>query len=303
MSFFVTLELPKNIGNEAREAFSVLVPRLAGLFSFQGLEDWSVDIKNSRVLGAESEFHDLRKAGSINREMRVYFSKEGCAEKFAKALSSVVGDIEISKPRKQAVRDWMKLWRKHYKTQTLREGPCSLHIVPAWKKCPRSGTSVRITPGQAFGTGTHPTTQLCLRLFMKHLKGKTVLDFGAGTGVLAIAAAKENFRGLAVESDPVALDQCRKNIRLNRVKMATAAKLPSSSGGFDLVFANVLSPVLLDFRERLLRKVRKNGVIFLSGILAKEASVFLKQFYRADLELLEILEQGDWAAIALKKMV
>lgn len=301
MSVFVTIDLPKNLSGEAREAFSSLVPRLAGRFSFLGMEDWSVDVKNSRVLGVESEFHDLTKAGKVSLQMHVYFESREGAKGFARTLESVVADVKISPPKKQAPKDWMKLWRKHYKTQTLREGNESLHIVPAWKKSPAGGMSIRIYPGQAFGTGTHATTQLCLRLFLRHgKKYKTVLDFGAGTGVLAIAAAKYGMKGLAVESDPVALEQGRKNIRLNRVRIAAAKKLPAKS--FDLVFANVLAPVLMAQRNALLKAVKKNGLIFLSGLLAKEARAFLKEFIRADFALVEILEQGDWAAIALKRV-
>ncbi len=300
MSFYVLLGLPKDVSSEARDAFSLLVPRLAGHFSFQGLEDWSVDIKNSRVLGIESEFHDLTLAGKRNLEMRVYFKTKPDAAKFAHALGSIVEDVKIHTPRKQAAKDWMKLWRKHYKTQTLREAGHQLHIVPAWKKSPALGLSVRIYPGQAFGTGTHPTTQLCLRLFLRYARNsRTMLDFGAGTGVLAIAAAKTGAKGVAVESDPVALEQCRKNIKLNRVKLRTARAMPKSS--FELVFANVLSLVLLERRKNLTRAVKKNGLLFLSGILAKEARSFLKQFHSRELALVEILEQGDWAAIALRK--
>lgn len=301
MSFFVLLELPTDLNSEARDAFSNLVSRLAQRFEFQGLEDWSVDVKNSRVLGIEAEFHDLRQAGKVNSEMRVYFRTKPDAASFAHALGTIVDGVKIHNPRKQAPKDWMKLWRKHYKTQSLREGKNVLHIVPAWKKSPKTGLSIRITPGQAFGTGTHPTTQLCLRLFLRYsAKAKGgMLDFGAGTGVLAIAAAKKGMKGLAVESDPVALEQCRKNLKLNRVSLKAAKKMPKQT--FDLVFANVLAPVLLAKKKELTSAVKKDGLLFLSGILATEANSFLKEFHSPTLALLEIATQGDWAAIALRK--
>jgi len=301
-SFYVRLRLPENLGGEARDAFSAIVPRIAGKFSFQGLEDWAVDVKNSRVLGAEAEFQDLTREGLRNSEMRVYFARLSDAQKFGKFLGTVFADVKISPARALAAKDWMKLWRKHYKTQTLREGKRRLAIVPAWKKVPAGIPSLRITPGQAFGTGTHPTTQLCLRLFLKYgADALKVLDFGAGTGVLAIAAFKAGgAKTVAVESDRVALEQCRKNARLNRVKgMKFSRTIPK--GRFDLVFANVLAPVLLDHRNKLHGAVAKGGMIFLSGLLASEAAGFLKKFTSRDFRTFAILEQGDWSAIALRR--
>ncbi|HEY8280232.1 MAG TPA: 50S ribosomal protein L11 methyltransferase [Bdellovibrionota bacterium] len=304
-SYFVRLALPKQLAAEARDSFSVLVSRIASRFSFQGLEDWQVDLKRSRVLGIESEFHDLTKVAKPKPEMRVYFASKADAVKFGKFLSVVFADLRVSPARKLVSRDWMKLWRKHYKTQFLQEGKQKLAIVPSWKKAPRAGLSVRITPGQAFGTGTHPTTQLCLRLLLRQ-KGSfgDALDFGAGTGVLAIAAAKRagpGFRGLAVESDPVALEQCRKNVRLNRVKGLRLARKLETGRKFDLVFANVLAPVLLANKKTLVGAIRPGGLIFLSGILAKEIEKFRRDFRSAELSHIQTLRQGDWAAVAFRR--
>ena len=301
MSFLVTIQMPEGLAADAREAFSALVPRLAARFSFEGLEDWSVDLgKGEKVLGVESEFHDLRGRGKMSREMRVYFGARAHAAGFRKLLASVVHDVKASAPRRLAARDWMKEWRRHYKLQKLREAGLTLWIVPAWKKAPRGGLAVRIYPGQAFGTGTHATTQLCLRLFLKHAReAGRVLDFGAGTGVLAIAAALLGFRGVAVESDPVALAQCRLNLRLNKVRMP--ARRAMGRGEYELVFANVLAPVLVAERARLKAAEARGGLLISSGILAKEAKGFLRKFGMGGFELVELATQGDWAAIALAR--
>lgn len=301
-AYYVRLGLPAGLPREARDRFSDLVVRVAGRFSFQGLEDWSVEAPGARVLGTESEFHDLTRSGPLSREMRAYFASVADARGFARLLRSVVGDVRVSPPRRQAPRDWMKLWRRHYKTQTLREGRRSLHIVPSWKERPRKGISVRISPGQAFGTGTHPTTRLCLRLLLRHLGPEArVLDFGAGTGILLIAALKCGAAsGAAVESDATALEQCRKNARLNRVEgLRFLRSLPR--GGYDLVFANVLAPVLLAHREKLLASLKPGGIIFLSGILKAEGRRFLTGFRAPGFGLEERLEEGDWVAFALRR--
>lgn len=300
-SFFIRLDLPKSLSREARDTFSTIVPRIAEKFSFQGMEDWTVDVKNSRVLGAENEFHDLTRVGRTNFEMRVYFGKRMHAVKFGKFLAATFTDLRVHPARTLARRDWMKQWRKHYKMQVLREGTQRLAIVPSWKKAPRAMPSVRISPGQAFGTGTHPTTQLCLKMLLRFGAGARVLDFGAGTGVLAIAAEKAfGARGLAVESDIVALEQCRKNARLNRCRGLKFSRR-MGKGQFDLVFANVLAPVLLEFRARLHASVAKGGMIFLSGILKSESAAFLKKFRARGFETVVVLDQGDWSAIALRR--
>lgn len=300
-SYFVKIQLPEGVGGEARDAFSALVARLAGKFSFQGLEDWSVDLgKGEKVLGVEAEFHDLRGRGKMSREMRVYFGAKAHAGEFRAALLTLVEGVAVGAPRPLAKRDWMKEWRKHYKVQKVSAGARCLWIVPAWKKGPARGAKVRIYPGQAFGTGTHATTQLCLKLYLKYGAGSSVLDFGAGTGLLAIAASLDGFRGLCVESDPIALAQCRVNLRLNKVKMPAVRATPPGRR-FDLVFANVLSPVLLKERVRLKAAVAPGGLLILSGILAKEARAFLRGFGSAGFALRELATQGDWAAIALVK--
>lgn len=304
MSFYVKIILPEGVGAEAREAFSALVSRLAARFSFQGLSDWAVDLgQKSRVLGVESEFHDLTKHGKLGREMSAYFASKPDASAFASLLRALVEDIKVGSPRRQAPKDWMKEWRKHYKLQKIQEGKETVWIVPAWKKGPKSGVKIRIYPGQAFGTGTHPTTQLCLRLFLRH--GLTVppakaLDFGAGTGLLAIAAARYGFGVVTVESDPVALAQCRVNLKLNKVKAPALKKTPR--GKFELVFANVLSPVLLQERARLKSSVAKGGLLILSGILQEEARSFLRKFGSQGWSTREIARQGDWAAIAMVRL-
>jgi ribosomal protein L11 methyltransferase len=312
-STYVRLELPAETPVAAREALADVVLRLAARFSFQGLEDWAVDLPRSTVLGAEREFHDLRMAREPHPEMRVYFARKTDAGLFARALRAGFADLKVSNPRTLGQRDWMKEWRKHYQVQKLKEGRTTLAIVPSWKKTPSSTLAVRISPGQAFGTGTHATTQLCLRLFLRHVSllpekcNLRFLDFGAGTGVLAIAAEKwarshgRALRALAVESDPVALEQCGKNLRLNRSRSITKARKAPAGKKYELIFANVLAPVLLAERELLQEALVPGGVLILSGILAAEAEQFLQNFRATGFAVVEKAEQAEWCAILLQK--
>lgn len=309
-SYFVRLKLPNGTAPETREALSEILVRVASRFSFQGIEDWTIDLgAKEKVLGAEREFHDLRGKGKMSPEMRVYFSLKTDGAQFARLVGGAFADLRVLPPAKLEKRDWMKEWRKYYKIQTVKAGGYAMKIVPAWKKAP-AGLAVKIHPGQAFGTGTHPTTRLCLQEFLRvadELPTRLrLLDFGAGTGVLALGAyawAKKEkfiFRALAVESDPEGLKACAKNARLNRAKLPTARKIPAGRV-FDFVFANVLSPVLLAERERLVRALGEDGWLVLSGILSREVDQFALQFRHANLKLIRISRDGDWASLLYQR--
>lgn len=311
-SFYVSIRLPEGTALETREALSEVLLRVASRFSFQGLEDWAVELTaGEKVLGAEREFHDLRGKGKISEDIRVYFAKKPDGASFKKLVSSAFAELKISAPRALGKKDWMKEWRKHYRTQLVKEGKAAIAVVPAWKKPPaRPPVHVKIWPGQAFGTGTHATTRLCLQAFLREASALPpryrLLDFGAGTGVLALGAlawaarAKQQVTAVAVESDPDALEQAGKNARLNRRKLQLALKLPKVNP-YEFVFANVLAPVLLQFKKELSASVAPGGFLVLSGILAKEAEEFARSFADRSLELLTIETEGDWAALHWRK--
>jgi ribosomal protein L11 methyltransferase len=107
-------------------------------------------------------------------------------------------------------------------------------------------------------------------------------------------------RALAVESDPDALEQARKNARINGLRYMAARKLPAKRS-FDLVFANVLSPVLLQEKIALSRALRHGGILLLSGILRADGKKFLHDFRQPGLKLIEELSEGDWIGFALQK--
>ena len=106
--FFVKIRFPESAGIAARDALSQIIIRLAAKFSFQGLEDWSVDLKNSKILGAEREFLDLSAFSQRSREMRIFFGKKEDGLLFAKILNDAFSDLKISSPRRLVPQDWMK---------------------------------------------------------------------------------------------------------------------------------------------------------------------------------------------------
>lgn len=311
-SYFVEITLPR-VSLKQRDLFTQLLLRIASAFSFQGLEDWTVDLsKSQKILGAAEEFHDLTKSAKVNNTIRAHFGKKKDAVVVMGLLSKVFEGLKFSRPKKLAKKDWMKEWRKHYKIQLIEQGKEKIYIVPAWMKAPKNFISVRIHPGQAFGTGTHATTRLCLKSFLSVApqmpKKMKILDFGAGTGILAMSADKwAKHHGakteiLAVESDPQALLQGKKNAKMNRVKMKSVAKLKQQK--FDFIFANVLSPVLLDQRKHLIAAMKEGGYLVLSGLLKRELKDFLQKFHlerSAKIELIAKNTDKEWASLLFFK--
>ncbi|MCO5143061.1 MAG: 50S ribosomal protein L11 methyltransferase [Oligoflexia bacterium] len=310
-SYFYKLKVPKALADDKRELFSSWLVKLAERWSFQGIEDWQIDLhKNEFVLGIENEFYDLRGHGKSSDEIIVYFGKKTDALNFKKTLHLVFADLKISSLKMLKKTDWMKEWRKHYKTTKIQSGKNKIYIVPAWKKKPKTNSAIiKIYPGQAFGTGTHSTTKLCTQKILElsdHLMAKqrcAVLDFGAGTAILALATncfLPKKRSILAVESDPVALEQARKNIRLNRADI-TAQKKISKGKKYDLILANVLSPVLLSYEKYFSTSLNTEGLIVLSGILKKDAESFFHEFnVRKNWVLLDTQIDKDWCALTAK---
>lgn len=201
---------------------------------------------------------------------------------------------------------WQTAWQKH-SVPVQRIGK-RLLIGATWHfpLANRSGREViRLTPGMAFGTGTHATTKSCLTLLEKRIgdeeRGR-LLDIGTGSGILAIAGAKLGAIGVtAVEVDPVALAVARGNARINGVasKIVFRETLPSRSS-YRWVVANVTAPVLIAFSEAVTDRVRPGGTLILSGILASEwRGVFLR--YRERFTLVRRIQRGEWITLLLEK--
>lgn len=201
---------------------------------------------------------------------------------------------------------WQTAWQKH-SVPVQRIGK-RLLIGATWHfpLANRSGREViRLTPGMAFGTGTHATTKSCLILLEKRFGNEgrgRLLDIGTGSGILAIAGAKLGAIGVtAVEVDPVALAVARENARINGVasKIVFRETLPSRSR-YRWVVANVTAPVLIELSEAVTDRVGPGGTLILSGILESEwRGVFLR--YRERFTLVRRIQREEWITLLLEK--
>lgn len=169
--------------------------------------------------------------------------------------------------------DWVRLTQSQFDPIQVAE---RIWIVPSWHEMPaasHASVHIRLDPGLAFGTGSHPTTHLCLAWLAEHLRpGASVLDYGCGSGILAIAARKLG-AGLTVgvDIDPQAVQSTSDNAEVNEV--AVQALLPDqlADGEYDFVVANILSNPLKVLAPMLCQRVAPNGKLVLSGVLERQA--------------------------------
>lgn len=168
-------------------------------------------------------------------------------------------------------RDWVRLTQSQFEPIRISE---RLWIVPSWHEAPDpAAINLELDPGLAFGTGSHPTTRLCLQWLDSELRpGESVLDYGCGSGILAIAAKKLGAGEVAgVDIDPQAVAAARENAARNAlaIPFALPGELPNAQ--YDVVLANILANPLRVLAPALAARVRPGGRIVLSGILAEQA--------------------------------
>ncbi len=199
-------------------------------------------------------------------------------------------------------QDWIRAWQKHY--QPLRCG--RIQICPSHLRMTSDDACVQIQldPGLAFGTGTHPTTQLCLQwLDQADLLGQTVVDYGCGSGILAIAAAKLGAaRVYAVDHDPQAVQATRDNARINQTASLVQAGLSDELNlpQADIVIANIIARPLIMLKPVLLQCLQPDGLLVLSGILPGQADV-VAACYRPQLQRQQQWQQDGWVCMALQQ--
>jgi ribosomal protein L11 methyltransferase len=217
--------------------------------------------------------------------------------------------------RQIADQNWMEAWKQHYKPIRIGE---RLVILPAWMDSPDPNrVAIKIDPGMAFGTGTHPTTQLCLELMEKVLLSDQlasnklrVIDIGCGSGILSIAAIElgaESALGVDIDADSIL--NARENANANRIGdqlilgVGSVQEIRGGKFAFHrapLVVANILAPVIIRlFDAGLADLMEEKGAIILSGILQEQAQNVIEAAQAKGLKLDEQRQMGDWVALTM----
>ncbi len=198
-------------------------------------------------------------------------------------------------------KDWATAWKAYFKP--VRVGKHFL-IKPSWEEIQPQAEDIvlELDPGMAFGTGTHPTTSLCLEMMEEVVRaGQRVYDLGTGSGILAIAAAKLGAMVEAVDLDPVAVQVAGENVRLNGVERAVKVHRGDLgnvlAGKADLVIANIIADVIIGLLTGLPGLLRQDGELIASGIIDNRAAEVKAAMKNAGLRLLEEREDSGWVLL------
>ncbi|UQA49907.1 50S ribosomal protein L11 methyltransferase [Vibrio sp. ED002] len=217
--------------------------------------------------------------------------------------SGMLADDFAYKVEQLEDKDWEREWMENFHPMKFGE---RLWVCPSWRDVPEpDAVNVMLDPGLAFGTGTHPTTALCLEwLESLDLSGKTVIDFGCGSGILAIAAIKLGAgKVIGIDIDPQALQASRDNAERNGVADQLEVYLPQNQPEgliADVVVANILAGPLRELAPIIKGLVKPNGDLAMSGVLDTQAED-VANYYRDELHIDPIAEQSEWCRISGRK--
>ena len=204
--------------------------------------------------------------------------------------------------------DWANSWKAYYKPIKIGE---KIVIVPAWEKYSASPEEivVRMDPGMAFGTGTHETTRLVIKLLEKYVKnGARVADVGCGSGILAICASKLGAGECkAYDIDPVAVKVANENIKDSGLKNVTCEvsdllkQVDRSGGAYGVICANIVADIIIRMMPDVGALMDENSVILASGIIVERSEDVISGFEQHGFKIVERIDENGWCALAVMK--
>jgi len=217
-----------------------------------------------------------------------------------RALASLAATVRTRWLREE---DWAEAWKAFFPVLHVSR---RLVICPAWRSYrARAGEAViRLDPGMAFGTGQHPTTLMCLRALEETVQPEAdVLDLGAGSGILALAAARLGaLRGSpasvqALDTDPLAVRAARENVRLNGLEAIVRVEegtVEAGMGPFNIIAANISAAVIVELAEAIAAALKPGGVLIAGGFSEARAGEVAAALTAAGLAVERTLSDGDW---------
>ena len=264
------------------------------------VEDADADTDAEKALFGEPGMPAPR-GGWQRSVVRALFPSEADATDCATLLLSQdwATDVHVQAIVAVDEQDWVRLTQSQFKPVEITP---SFWIVPSWHEAPPQATQVmRLDPGLAFGTGTHPTTRMCLRWIAGHAQAwPRVLDYGCGSGILAIGAALQGAMHIdAVDIDPAAIVASQANAEANKVNL-NAALPDAARGEYPLVLANILATPLKLLAPLLSAHLAPGGHLVLAGILERQADE-LKEAYAPWLKLEVSDSEEGWILMTAQR--
>jgi ribosomal protein L11 methyltransferase len=298
------IEVSLSVDGESGEAVAELLQR----YGHQGVSIEQEDIP-------PDEWDDGEALPPERLTIRAYFPADGRADEAKQQLETALGHMSLMYPMPKPTyrivhdEDWAEAWKTHY--HPVRIGR-RLFIRPLWIQAETGPDDlvIALDPGMAFGTGTHPTTQLCLEALEDRVHpGMKVLDLGCGSGILSIGAAKLGAASvLALDIDPIAVKVTAENAEQNGVGDKITAQegslenVVTSARRFDLLVVNILARVIIAMCDQHLGDVvRPGGVALFSGLIEEQADDVEAALRKTGLEPTARRQQGDWMLVEARR--
>jgi len=286
-------------------------PELEDVMSDFFFENFSTE----GVVLAEESYKNLEMISTTEGNLKVFLTEEpknldNMLKNYRKTLKErglsddFMGSWEYSLDEKEN-QDWSVKWKERWGITHVTD---KITVVPDWLEyAPKSEDEVviRLEPGCAFGTGTHDTTQICMRAIeLIGVKGKNVADIGMGSGILSICAKKSGAKYVyGCDNDETVIDVARENARKNNAdcdfELGTADKINKK---FDFVMANILHNVLAEIMGDLKNITTNGGYIVLSGILDEKAPIVVDAINKNKLRIVKELHQNQWVGYIVEKI-
>lgn len=289
-------ELVVELAREHAEALSDALLDLGALSV--SVEDADADTPDEQPLFGEPGLVPERTAWQHSRVIALLSPDHDPAVLLA-AAANEIGVTETPKfdVREVEEQDWVRLTQSQFEPIPIGE---RIWVVPSWHDAPDPDALIlELDPGLAFGTGSHPTTRLCMEWLEQSVKpGQSVLDYGCGSGILAILAKKCGANPVVgIDIDPQAVESARQNSERNHAEVTYGLPDACPAGEFDIVVANILSNPLKLMASMLASKVKPGGRIALSGVLARQADE-VAAVYARYVDISVWREHEGWVCLA-----
>jgi ribosomal protein L11 methyltransferase len=299
-----------------------LVDSSTGESAFYGLTEGVMLSEEAHERGYETESWVLDEGMApherdwVSQEQRLkviaYFKDEKSGNLAINWLISEYQFRTAPQLKAEEEQDWNATWKAAFTGIDVDE---NLRVLPPWseewERAKSSGKTkgiIAINPGAGFGTGTHETTQLCLKVLnsLGSLAGKTVLDFGSGSGILGITAALQGAKVYCVEIDPMANENAKENAALNGVseQIQILEHIPAEiqGGKVDILLANILRPILIRFAPEIKACLKPKAELVLSGLIETDLDQVITTYQQGGAEFkITRYEKNEWRALWLRR--